>query len=168
VGEVVRAGQQIGTIGTTQVNGGYKPHLHLGVREGRMAEVGRKLVLMTIDGRGTQLEITELKEKDGAVVIKDGGALPASLQVGVDGPRFEITRRGDTAEVSAALLSYLPSPEFAIVGYGLSTDGWLDPIAFLKSHGADTNPAAFEPAKRKRGAGRVAEGVTRPEESGSR
>ncbi len=33
-GDVVRAGQQIGAIGTTHVNGGYKPHLHLGVREG--------------------------------------------------------------------------------------------------------------------------------------
>jgi hypothetical protein len=45
----------------------------------------------------------------------------------------------------------LPSPEFAIVGYGLSTDGWSDPIAFLKAHAADTNPAPFEMAKRRRG-----------------
>jgi murein DD-endopeptidase MepM/ murein hydrolase activator NlpD len=159
VGDVVRAGQQIGMIGTTQVNGGYKPHLHLGVRTGRMAEVGRKLVFMTTEGTGLSLEIAELKEKEGVVVLKGGAALPASLQMGADGRRFDITRSGDNVEVSAALLSYVPSPEFAIVGYGLSTDGWLDPIAFLKSHGADTNPAAFEPAKRKRGAGRVAAGA---------
>jgi murein DD-endopeptidase MepM/ murein hydrolase activator NlpD len=150
VGDVVRAGQQIGMIGTTQVNGGYKPHLHLGVREGRMAEVGRKLVLMTTDGKGSALEIAEVKEKEDVVVLKGGAALPASLQMGADGRRFDITRSGDNVEVSPELLSYVPSPEFAIVGYGLSTDGWLDPIAFLKAHGADLNPAAFEPVKRQR------------------
>jgi murein DD-endopeptidase MepM/ murein hydrolase activator NlpD len=158
VGDVVRAGQQIGMIGSTAVNGGYKPHLHLGVREGRMAEMGRKLVLMMADGTGSALEIVEVKEKDndGVIVLKGGSALPASLQIGADGRKLEITHSGDNVEVSAALLSYVPSPEFLIVGYGLSTDGWLDPIAFLKAHSADVNPAAFELAKRRRGSVRTA------------
>jgi murein DD-endopeptidase MepM/ murein hydrolase activator NlpD len=160
-GDVVRAGQQIGMIGTTQVNGGYKPHLHLGVREGRMAEVGRKLVLMIADGTGSALEIAEVKEKEkeGVVVLKGGAGLLASLQIGADGPRFDITHTGDNVEVSAGLLSYVPSPEFAIVGYGLSTDGWLDPIAFLKAHSADINPAQFELAKRRRNPPRTAAGA---------
>jgi murein DD-endopeptidase MepM/ murein hydrolase activator NlpD len=170
VGDVVRAGQQIGMIGSTAVNGGYKPHLHLGVRAGRIAEVGRKLVLMMGDGTGSALEITEVKEKekDGVIVLKGGSALLASLQMGADGRRFEITHAGDNVEVSAALLSYVPSPEFLIVGYGLSTDGWLDPILFLKAHSADVNPAAFELAKRRRSPVRTAAGAKdRGEAAGS-
>jgi murein DD-endopeptidase MepM/ murein hydrolase activator NlpD len=148
VGDVVQAGQQIGTIGTTRVNGGYKPHLHLGVREGRMAAVGRKLLVMTMDGKPTQFEIAELRDE--SIVLTGARVLPDQLQMGLDGRRFKISKHDDKAEVNAAFLSYVPSPEFMIVGYGLSTDGWLDPIAFLKAHGADTNPAPFGPAKRRR------------------
>ena len=57
------------------------------------------------------------------------------------------------------LLSYLPSPEFVIVGYGLSTEGWVDPILFLKTHSADVNPAPFELAKRRRAPVRTAAGA---------
>jgi murein DD-endopeptidase MepM/ murein hydrolase activator NlpD len=153
-GDVVHVGQQIGVIGTTKVNGGYKPHLHLGVRDGRMAEAGRKIVLMTSEGKLAALDIAEVKEQEEMIVLKGGGALPAFFQIGNEGPRFDLTRRGEDLEAPAALLSYLPSPEFAIVGYGLSTDGWRDPIAFLKTHGADTNPAPFEPARKQRAGGR--------------
>jgi murein DD-endopeptidase MepM/ murein hydrolase activator NlpD len=148
VGDVVEAGQQIGTIGTTRVNGGYKPHLHLGVREGRMAAVGRKLLVMTTDGKPTRLEIAEIREDN--IVLTGANDLPEQLQMGLDGRKFQINKRDDKAEVNAAFLSYVPSPDFMIVGYGLSTDGWMDPIAFLKAHGADVNPAPFGPAKRRR------------------
>jgi murein DD-endopeptidase MepM/ murein hydrolase activator NlpD len=147
-GDVVQAGQQIGTIGATHVNGGYKPHLHFGVREGRMAEVGRKLLVMTVDGKPTTLEIAELRDDN--VVLTGAGDLPGQLQMGLDGRTFKISKHEDKAEVNADFLSYVPSPEFLIVGYGLSTDGWLDPIAFLKAQGADVNPAPFGPAKRRR------------------
>jgi hypothetical protein len=78
--------------------------------------------------------------------------------MGIDGRTFKIKKNGDKAEVSPAFLSYVPSPDFLIVGYGLSTDGWMDPIAFLKTHGAEVNPAPFEMAKvrRREGAARVA------------
>lgn len=148
VGDVVRAGQQIGTIGTTHVNGGYKPHLHLGVREGRMAEVGRKLILLPVGGKPVRLQIAELRED--VVVVSGAEKLPEQLRLNLNGREFEISNHDGKAEVTSAFLSYVPSPEFAIVGYGLSTDGWLDPIAFLKAHGADTNPAAFELANRRR------------------
>jgi murein DD-endopeptidase MepM/ murein hydrolase activator NlpD len=147
VGDVVQAGQQIGTIGTTRVNGGYKPHLHLGVRDGRMAAVGRKLLVMTMDGKPAQPEIAELRGDN--IVLTGAKDLPEQLQIGLDGRKFQLSKHDDKAELNAAFLSYVPSPEFMIVGYGLSTDGWLDPIAFLKSHGADTNPAPFGPSKRR-------------------
>jgi murein DD-endopeptidase MepM/ murein hydrolase activator NlpD len=148
VGDVVRAGQQIGTIGTTQVNGGYKPHLHLGFREGRLAEIGRKFLVMTTDGKPTVLEFAELRDDN--IVLTGARELPDQLQMGLDGRKFNFSKQDDKAEVNAAFLSYVPSPEFMIVGYGLSTDGWLDPIAFLKAHGADVNPAPFGRAKKGR------------------
>jgi murein DD-endopeptidase MepM/ murein hydrolase activator NlpD len=146
-GDVVQAGQQIGTIGATRVNGGYKPHLHFGVREGRMAAVGRKLLVMTMDGKPTTLEIAELRDDN--IVLTGASDWPDQLQMGLDGRKFKIGKRDNKAEVSAEFLSYVPSPEFMIVGYGLSTDGWLDPILFLKGHGADINPAAFARAPLK-------------------
>jgi murein DD-endopeptidase MepM/ murein hydrolase activator NlpD len=148
VGDFVRAGQQIGTIGTTRVNGGYKPHLHFGVRQGRMAEVGRKLIDLTFNGNQVPLKIAELRED--AVVLSGATVLPERLRLNINGREFEIIRHGDKAEVSAAILLRVPSPEFPIVGYGLSTDGWLDPVAFLRSQGADSNPAPFEAADRRR------------------
>lgn len=140
-GDIVTAGQQIGTIGNTRVNGGYKPHVHLGVRDGRMAEVGRKLLVMLNDGQAVQLEIAEVRED--RIVVKGAANLPEEMQVGADGRKFRFAKNGETAEVDPALLAYVPSPEFLIVGYGLSTDGWQDPVAFLRAHGADVNPAAF-------------------------
>jgi murein DD-endopeptidase MepM/ murein hydrolase activator NlpD len=170
VGDEVRAGQQIGTIGTTKVNGGYKPHLHLGVRDGRMAEVGRKLVLMlgatdrptpraagdggnaepspnlSLRGRGILVEIAAVRED--AIVLKGAEALPSELQMGLDGRKFAVRKTGAQAEVDSAFLYYVPSPEFLIVGYGLSTEGWRDPMEFLREHGAEVAPAPFSRAAR--------------------
>jgi murein DD-endopeptidase MepM/ murein hydrolase activator NlpD len=139
-GEVVQVGQQIGTVGTTRVNGGYKPHLHFGVRDGRLAEVGRKLLLMT-DGHGVQMQITAVH--DGKVEVSEATNLPAELVMGLDGRKIEVEKQGDKATLDAAFLYCVPAPGFLIVGYGLSTTGWLDPIDFLRQHGAEANPAAF-------------------------
>lgn len=40
-GDIVQAGQMIATIGRqhARINGGYEPHLHFGVRQGRNAEI---------------------------------------------------------------------------------------------------------------------------------
>jgi murein DD-endopeptidase MepM/ murein hydrolase activator NlpD len=147
-GDVVRAGQQIGTIGTTRVNGGYKPHLHFGVRQGRMAEVGRMLAVLSIEGKQVPLRIAELREDE--IVLDGAEELPERMHLTIDDQTFEISRRGDKAEVAAAILAHVPSPEFAIIGYGLSAEGWHDPTAFLKEHRADIAPAAFEMAKPRR------------------
>lgn len=148
VGDEVRAGQQIGTIGTTKVNGGYKPHLHLGVRDGRMAEVGRKLVLMLMLGKATILEIAAVRED--AIVLRGAEELPNELQMGLDGRKFAVRKTGAQAEVDPAFVYYVPSPEFLIVGYGLSTEGWRDPIEFLREHGAEAAPAPFSRAARSK------------------
>jgi murein DD-endopeptidase MepM/ murein hydrolase activator NlpD len=148
VGDVVRAGQLLGAIGNARVNGGYKPHLHLGTRAGRLAEVGRKLVLMSPEGKGRLLSIAEVREN--SVVLSSAEELPDRITAGQDGRVFELAKREGKAEVAAAILRYLPTPEFAVVGYGLSTDGWLDPIAFLQSHGAAGAPAPLERAEQER------------------
>ncbi len=140
-GDIVQAGQQIGTVGATRVNGGYKPHLHLGVRAGRMAEVGRKLLLMTLDGHATEMQITALH--DDKIDVSCATNLPAELVMGLDGRKIAVEKQGDKATLDAAFLYYVPAPDFLIVGYGLSTDGWVDPIDFLKAHGAEVNPAPF-------------------------
>jgi murein DD-endopeptidase MepM/ murein hydrolase activator NlpD len=147
VGDVVRAGQQIGTIGTARVNGGYKPHLHFGVRQGRMAEIGRKVIDVNYNGKQAPLKIAEVR--DDVVLLSGATALPDRLRLNINGRDFELTRDGDKAEVESSILLRVPTPEFPIVGYGLSTDGWLDPIAFLRAHSADSSPAAFELAKRR-------------------
>ena len=91
-----------------------------------------------------------MNEKDESITVKGGAGLPARLLIGADGPKFDVKQLGENrTEVPAALLAYLPSPEFAVVGYGLSTEGWLDPVAFLKTRGADANPAPFEGARRR-------------------
>jgi hypothetical protein len=144
VGDIVKAGQPLGAIGNTRVNGGYKPHLHLGLREGRLAEVGRNLVLMLGEGKGQLLTIAEVRE--GTVVLEGDQVLANRITAGLDGRVFEVTKRDGKSEVAAGFVRYLASPEFAIVGYGLSTEGWLDPIAFLKAHGAAATPATFEGA----------------------
>jgi len=37
----------------------------------------------------------------------------------------------------------LPHPDFPIVGYGLTTDGFREPTEFLREMRADSQPAAF-------------------------
>jgi murein DD-endopeptidase MepM/ murein hydrolase activator NlpD len=153
-GEVVRAGQQIGTIGNARVNGGYKPHLHFGVREGRMAEVGRLLVVVPLEETQVPLRIAEVRED--AVVLSGADVLPEQLQLNVNGRTFEIRSHDGKGEVTPAILRAIDPPEFAIVGYGLTTKGWHDPIAFLKAHGAEIAPAPFEVAEGSRKRGRRA------------
>ena len=141
VGDIVRAGQQLGTIGTTRVNGGYKPHLHFAVREGRMAEVGRKLMPIVIEGKQARLTIE--KVEDDKLTLSGGDELPERFLLGND-QRVEFIQRDGKVEAPATVLIYMPPIDFLIVGYGLSTEGWLDPTAFLREHGAELAPAAFE------------------------
>ena len=91
------------------------------------------------------------------VIISPSRAAVVRLHVTINGQTFDIMRKGEKAEAPVGLLYFLPSPDFAIVGYDLSTNGWLDPVAFLRSRGADIMPAPFEVAQKQRPRARTAE-----------
>jgi hypothetical protein len=57
------------------------------------------------------------------------------VNIHIQDKTFELRKVDGDFEVSADILNYLQPPEFAIVGYGLSTDGWRDPVAFLRDPG---------------------------------
>lgn len=142
VGDIVKAGQQIGTMGTTRVNGGYKPHLHFGVRTGRMLEVGRRLVMLNVGDKKTALSIAKIEGDK--VELAGGSDLLPITKITIDHIDFEITNHDGKVEAPTAFAVSLPSPDFPISGYGLSTDGWLDPTEFLRAHGADVTPAPYQ------------------------
>lgn len=142
-GDVVQAGQQIGTIGRKHVsiNGGYDPHLHFGVREGRSAEVGAALVHLRVDGKPLPLRIVSI-EKD-PVVVNGAPGVSRNLQLRIAGEEFTFEAKDDGYTIASRILWFASFPEFPIIGYDLSTNGWRDPIQTLRSFRADTNPAPY-------------------------
>jgi murein DD-endopeptidase MepM/ murein hydrolase activator NlpD len=149
-GEVVEAGQQIGVIGRqhVRVNGGYKPHLHFGVREGRMVEPGARLIeLRDADGKQASVTIAQIGEVETEVDVPPN--VPDTFDIATPAGKTTVTRRGANHFVPSRIFWEYQRPGFAIVGYSLSTDGWLDPIEFLKEHNADTFPAPFRPLTAK-------------------
>jgi murein DD-endopeptidase MepM/ murein hydrolase activator NlpD len=152
-GHVVSAGQQIGTIGRKnhRINGGYTPHVHFGVREGRNAEIGSALLRVNMAGRSSELTLTALGQDSIELQLPERSVPLAGLQL--NGRHFDVDTRAGKLSVPATLLWEIQRPDFALVGYALSTNGWKDPIRFLRAHNADTNPAPFEP-KVKRGSHR--------------
>ena len=161
-GEIVRAGQQLGTIGTARVNGGYQPHLHFGVRTGRIAEVGRKLMGFVYEGKQLMLTIAELAEDK--VVLGGADGLPERISFSFGQEKYELIKRDGMTETSTAILARLQPADFQIIGYGLSTEGWLDPIAFLREHGAEAAPAPFETVQQRRKSARNAAATAKIEE----
>jgi hypothetical protein len=147
-GDIVRVGQPIGTIGTARVNGGYKPHLHFGVRPGRMVEAGRKLIDMNFNGRRLALTIVEVGEDK--LLLSGGEELPERVGIAFGDETFELVRRDGKTEAPLALLTKFQPTGFPIVGYALSVEGWEDPTMFLRQNGAETAPAAFEVAEQQR------------------
>jgi murein DD-endopeptidase MepM/ murein hydrolase activator NlpD len=151
-GEVVEAGQPIGFIGRQhkQVNGGYKPHLHFGVREGRLVERGATLVdMIDREGKRASVKIAEIGQQETEVEVPEGA--PDAFDIVTPAGKTTVTRRGEKYFVPSRLLWDFQRPDFAIVGYALSTDGWRDPIEFLKAQNADTAPAPFRPLPGKLG-----------------
>jgi murein DD-endopeptidase MepM/ murein hydrolase activator NlpD len=143
VGDIVKAGQQVGVIGkqNPQINGGYTPHVHFAVRQGRMAEVGAVLVRLRIDGASSDVKIAALNED--YVELASAVDLPRNFTIRVDGKPFSVEDRNGQPCLPARLLWGFSLPDFALVGYDLTTDGWRDPIAFLREQRADTQPAPF-------------------------
>ncbi len=135
-GELVTAGQPIGTIGkqSPQINGGYKPHLHFGVREGRLGTIGMNL----LPGVG-KLTVESIDE-DRIVLDFD----KRWTYLTFNGDEFPVTYEGESASVPTRILWNFTHPDFPIVGYATTTDGFVDPVAFLRRNRADTAPAAYQ------------------------
>jgi murein DD-endopeptidase MepM/ murein hydrolase activator NlpD len=158
VGDVVEVGTQIGEIGRQSpfINGGYKPHLHFGVREGRFAEEGMTLFqLATATGR-SPVRLARLGEEEIELAIPEAimpetttpeATTPRIIKLTLQGEEFSLAPKGGKFFLPAKILWRTHRADFPIVGYGLSTAGWCDPIAFLRERDADTRPPPFKLAK---------------------
>ena len=137
VGDLVVAGQPIGTIGkqSPTINGGYKPHLHFGVREDRIGHTGMKL----LPGADDELPVESLEED--RIVIDTKSRLGFLT---FNGERYDVSRNADgKLTVPSKMLWNMLHPSFPIVGYAIDKEGFVDPIAFLRRYRANTNPAPF-------------------------
>jgi murein DD-endopeptidase MepM/ murein hydrolase activator NlpD len=136
-GTVVRGGQTIGTVGRSGVeNGGYKPHLHFGIREGRRFEEGD--TLLSIQFQGESLPIRAVKLANAEIEIAADRELPEKVQLAEQ--QFEIATRDGKHYLPAAVLHKIQNPTFAIIGYGLSLKRWRDPTEFLRDRNASQPP----------------------------
>jgi murein DD-endopeptidase MepM/ murein hydrolase activator NlpD len=141
-GDVVQAGQMIGTIGRLGIeNGGYKPHLHFAMREGRRAEAGSEIFTFMVNGKKASLKVAELDEQEIEVEVDE--SIPAGFKFRFGDQEFALSKRDGKHFLPNAALHYVQRPDFAIVGYGLTTKGWRDPTKFLMEMRADTQPAPF-------------------------
>jgi murein DD-endopeptidase MepM/ murein hydrolase activator NlpD len=130
VGDIVHAGEMIGAIGSIGVeNGGFKPHLHFGIRSGRMFELGRKIFTITHEGQTDTVKLVNFDEKE--IELETPSYFPLPMAINLYGHEFTISNVDDKIVMPAAALNYIQPNDFAITGYGLSTDGWLNPSEFL-------------------------------------
>ena len=144
----MQAGEQIGTIGRqhARINGGYTPHLHFGVRPGRLAEVGASIARLRIGGRLENVKLASLGEQSIELDLPDG--LEPPVKVAVRGRLITIESKEGKAVAPASLLWGMQRQDFPLVGYDLSLDGWRDPVKFLREHRAHTHPARFRLKRR--------------------
>ncbi len=144
VGDSVSAGQQIGTIGRNhrRINGGFKPHLHFGIRSGRLIEIGATFAVFQINGQNRSIKLQAVLDAEIEVELSDPSLRLGQLEL--NGKVFDFDYRDGKIFAPSAMLWSVPSrPGFELVGYSLSIEGWNDPVAFLREQAADTNPAPF-------------------------
>jgi hypothetical protein len=142
-GDLVTAGQQIGEIGRkgVTINGGYEPHVHFAITVGPRIEPGARLLGLTVNGQETRVELEELGEVRCRVRVTPDA--PPGLRISAFGRTAELTRDEDGYTLPSFLL-YGVQPRGAgarMAGYVPTLDGFRDPIAFLREHGADRKPA---------------------------
>jgi len=141
-GDIVRAGQVIGSIGREagNVNGGYKPHCHFAVHEGRWIEPGDKLLTLSVNGAESVVRLEQPGEKESRVSIMP--PVPTIRLVNEAGQSLEFRRDGDGYLMPSSPLWTLAGLSGArMAGYLPSVEGFRDPIRFLREAGADTSPA---------------------------
>lgn len=145
IGDIIKAGQPIGEVGknSKQINGGYQPHLHFGVRQGRRAERNTIVTKLSHAGNIEPIRCVEPTETEIEITLPQWAALRSKVVVKIDGIDFPITRREGRHFASSGMLWLAPFPEFHLVGYSPTTVGWFDPTQFLRSQRADTKPPPF-------------------------
>lgn len=143
-GDLVMAGQQIGTIGRDSplVNGGYKPHLHFGVRTGAWLPPGRRVLQLQFNGEPTEVRLLELGEDRARVALTPDvpGAFEMSLR---DGDTLKFTPAEEGGHFLPAWYLYHAPPPTHFAGYAPDLEGWRDPLAFLREQGAAGSPAPY-------------------------
>jgi biotin carboxyl carrier protein len=142
VGDVVQAGQVIGTVAKSKLeNGGFDPHLHFAIRDGRMFEPGRELFDVSMNGKQSVVKLVDFNETEAEIELPEGA--PPNLQIGPPGKGMTITTRDGKHVMPSVALTHLPPQGFPIIGYALTTDGFRDPTLFLQEFRADTQPAPY-------------------------
>ena len=70
-GDIVSAGQVIGSIGKEagNVNGGYKPHIHFAIHDGRYFEPGMLLFQLKSQSEDIVVRLAELREEELRVTL---------------------------------------------------------------------------------------------------
>jgi murein DD-endopeptidase MepM/ murein hydrolase activator NlpD len=135
-GDVVCAGQQIGNIGrkSALVNGGYEPHLHLGIRDSALMKQGVGIFSVPIEGKPTLVRLDEIGEETISVAVPEG--TPDVWGVTLRGVPITVRKTEGRYSMPAWVLWGVAPRETAIVGYGPTTDGWVDPLGLLQQRRA--------------------------------
>jgi murein DD-endopeptidase MepM/ murein hydrolase activator NlpD len=132
-GDVVIAGQQIGSIGRNdaRVNGGYDPHLHFAVSDGPCVRAGAEVVKLAVNGEPVRVMLSGLEETRMRVDLSRD--LPRlTLQFGEE-TKATLDREGEECFLPAWLAWDMPSRARS-EGYTNNIEGFHDPIAFVREH----------------------------------
>jgi murein DD-endopeptidase MepM/ murein hydrolase activator NlpD len=145
MGDVVKAGQHLGNIGrrNPRINGGYDPHLHFGVREGRMIREGIVLFRTSYLGQTYDVKIASFDEDRVQLALPTDRPKHLTFRLGDE--KLTVEEHDGKPCLPAKILWRTRDSELSLAGYALSTKGWRDPIAFLRERHADTQPAPFTP-----------------------
>ncbi len=104
VGDIVHAGEMIGAVGQHRVeNGGFKPHLHFGIRAGRMFELERVIFTVGTQGQTDTVKLVNLDEKQAE--LETPSYFPLPLEINLYGHRFTIEKAEDKVMMPAAALN---------------------------------------------------------------
>jgi murein DD-endopeptidase MepM/ murein hydrolase activator NlpD len=144
MGDIVKAGQHVGNIGrkSPQSNGGYDPHLHFGIREGRMIREGMVLFRVKDGEKSYDAKIATFDEERIQLVLPERHG---RITFRMGGDNFTVAEHDGRPCLPAKILWQIRDPDLSLAGYALSTDGYRDPVAFLREQHADVRPAPYMP-----------------------
>lgn len=144
IGDLVTAGQQIGTIGrkSPMINGGYEPHVHFGIRRGGDWQPGDTIFeVKSPEGREFVIWLDEAGEIRSRVTVEPKPE--HLLRVNVNGTPAELLPEGDDFSIPSFVL-HATAPKGSVgqnAGYAPALGNWRDPVAFLRERHADAAPA---------------------------